>query len=1663
MPDRVFQHGHGFLRDRRIRRWRPADAVGRILGCIVAALFWASSVCAQSDINLTSGTLEIGLKWGLTGLDPLPWSSWLAAGSIQVVADGVLNATVSDSVTTLNRLPVTNTVVHLYYRGSTAGDGRELVLPRAVTLKTNQTTRLDYDLTSALSLVQGTVTLNGGVPPAFRLVTLSDGQGNPWIGARTDDRGLFRAFVPPGSGTGQVLLVPGQGGFSYTVGAGDFLNVGVLALTSASLRLDLSYFGRPVSELNAAGSVALSATDVFGRIVDFSQGTVLLGNLAAQSVTMRVGYGAVAFEPGVLDLVQPIGLILQPGTNPPVTIPLERVLGVLTGVVELNGSPAPKGTQVALLTPDGRSLATGAIDATGRFKFLAPAGSGKGQVYLVDGQGAFSYTIQAGVTTDLPTLRLGSGAVEVRLKYNGKPISALNANTAILIRADGILTNTLTQDSTIISNLPPASGALRVGFGSAIFATDSDYLASTTSIPIEITAGQTFPVLLDLCGPLGLVQGTVNLNQKPVPAGTLVNLTDYAGRGYVTAATDSQGTFRALVPSGPGKGHVLLIAGQGDFSFHVQPCGTTDLGGVLQNQIPQLDPIAPQTVIAGSQLTFQATGHDTDSSVALSFSLEDGAPDGAVIDPSGLFRWTPPFSTPGGTVKVLVTGTDSGTPPSSDTVQVLITVRPHQAPQVTLTTPVDGFKAVPPVVLQIAATASAFDNQSIRQVAFFSESSRLGISPNSPYSSRWSNVPLGDHLIYAVATDTAGARATSAPVHVTIALPANLPPVIDPVPQQIGVETREFDVVVTARDPDAGQTLAFALGAGAPAGATLDTLDGTSALLQWTPPRGEGLRSVTIPVVVTDSGKPPQSALLQVPFLVNAYVAPKVSIAGPADGSSAVAPASFGMTASLVAGTSPVRNVGFYRGEALLGTVSAAPYQMAVTGLTVGNYSFTARATDILSVVATSAPVRVSVVLPPNRPPVFDAPGVVSQVEGKEFIKTLHAVDPDAGQVVAYSLGTGSPAGAVIEASTGVLRWTPPLGPGGRSQEFVVVATDNGTPQQQTTLRFTLAVLAHVAPTVRLSAPLAGATAVAPGSFHLIADATGGTDGIQRVEFYRDEVKIGSATGAPFQLDWSGAGVGTYSLTARAFDLAGVSAISPQVRVSVTPAGPPAGILLIQPVAGSVAFSPAPISFAVAVTNLDAAVTRIEYLSGSAVVASSDTAPYATEWIATDSGNYTFSARAVLSSGATVISPSVTISVGGHRSAVVLVNASEGPESASIQDALTKLGHTVDLLAAPKVGPTSLFGYRLAIWNDAGDSNAVISEAIVNAFERAISAGTPLYFVGERLFAAAAGLDSGLKKRWYALLHAVPSGVAPASGLPITFESVATDHPLLHARSGLVEDFTYTGSLESADAGEGDVEIAGTARGRPVLLMAPSAESPDDLSRHNTVTQFFLRTRTGDAVAASARDALSGNAIEWLIGNLCFSQVVRVETTVSPETVNVGDEFTLTLLVSAHGECGATGVEIIQSLPASWTVVAADATRGTVSHSPGTVGYSLGRLPLLIPETVTLRIRPTTPGTVTNLAQIHWNEEPVASAQVAESVITVVGTLAPGLDLHRDLLGHLILHSSAAPNATLQLESSANLRQWIPLQTLGGGVRTIDLGVPVPGADPLFYRTRVLP
>jgi hypothetical protein len=62
-------------------------------------------------------------------------------------------------------------------------------------------------------------------------------------------------------------------------------------------------------------------------------------------------------------------------------------------------------------------------------------------------------------------------------------------------------------------------------------------------------------------------------------------------------------------------------------------------------------------------------------------------------------------------------------------------------------------------------------------------------------------------------------------------------------------------------------------------------------------------------------------------------------------------------------------------------------------------------------------------------------------------------------------------------------------------------------------------------------------------------------NGINRVEFYQGSTLIGTSTTAPYGGSWNAVSAGSYTLTAKAYDTLGVSAVSLPVAVTVTPGG----------------------------------------------------------------------------------------------------------------------------------------------------------------------------------------------------------------------------------------------------------------------------------------------------------------------------------------------------------------------------------------------------------------------------------------------------------------------------------------------------------------------------
>lgn len=96
----------------------------------------------------------------------------------------------------------------------------------------------------------------------------------------------------------------------------------------------------------------------------------------------------------------------------------------------------------------------------------------------------------------------------------------------------------------------------------------------------------------------------------------------------------------------------------------------------------------------------------------------------------------------------------------------------------------------------------------------------------------------------------------------------------------------------------------------------------------------------------------------------------------------------------------------------------------------------------------------------------------------------------------------------------------------------------------------------NIPPTVNLTSPTSGASFVAGADITINANATDSDGSIAKVEFYNGSVKLGEAVTAPYSFIWSNFTVGSYSLTAKAFDNLGLVTVSTGVNITIT-APPP--------------------------------------------------------------------------------------------------------------------------------------------------------------------------------------------------------------------------------------------------------------------------------------------------------------------------------------------------------------------------------------------------------------------------------------------------------------------------------------------------------------------------
>lgn len=274
--------------------------------------------------------------------------------------------------------------------------------------------------------------------------------------------------------------------------------------------------------------------------------------------------------------------------------------------------------------------------------------------------------------------------------------------------------------------------------------------------------------------------------------------------------------------------------------------------------------------------------------------------------------------------------------------------------------------------------------------------------------------------------------------------PPNRAPVLTTIGNRAVDETQSLSFVVSATDPD-GHALTYSLDPGAPSGATIGASSGAFA---WTPTEAQGPAGTAITIRVTDNGAPNLAVTETITVTVrevneapvlgaigNATVRRGETLRFTASATDADVPAN-SLTFSLDAGSPAGASIGATNGMfAWTPAANQGP----------GNFPITVRVTDNGSPNRNDFQQITVQVIEANDPPVLGQIGNRQVDEGQLLSFRATATDPNVpAQALAFSLGVGAPAGASIDAATGVFRFTPTEAQGPDSFSVTIQVRDNG-------------------------------------------------------------------------------------------------------------------------------------------------------------------------------------------------------------------------------------------------------------------------------------------------------------------------------------------------------------------------------------------------------------------------------------------------------------------------------------------------------------------------------------------------------------------------------------------------------------------------------------------
>ncbi len=617
--------------------------------------------------------------------------------------------------------------------------------------------------------------------------------------------------------------------------------------------------------------------------------------------------------------------------------------------------------------------------------------------------------------------------------------------------------------------------------------------------------------------------------------------------------------------------------------------------------------------------------------------------------------------------------------------------------------------------------ARVTDSNVIQSVQYFSGGTSIGVVTNSggllftnatqgnPLFITWSNVTAGAYALTAVALDSAGNTATSAPVNITVTNPVVHPAVYLYSPTNGALFLSPASLMLYARAVESGGTVAsvefFANDAslGVVSNSLVFPTVSTEPLypLAWS---NVLTGSYALKAVATDiHGYASTSSVVNISVVTNLptpVVRPSVAIYSPANGTKYLAPASVAIDARAVESPGQVATVQFFANSISLGVVSNS-FQMIISNLSsvplfpltwsnppAGAYALTALATDTNGNTATSSVVNITIVANPPPPNIPFAISFWYPTNGQTFPAPanigVHALVTDSNmvQTVQYfanggSIGIVTNSGGVLltsstQANPFFLDWSNVPAGGYTLTAVALDSAGNNATSAPVNITVTNPPPPVLKPSVYIYSPASGATYPAPATVNIYARAYESTGMVTTVEFFANNASLGVvsntsqvivpsvSTAYLFPLTWSNVPAGAYELKAVATDTNGNTATSSVVNIGVITNRPPPNVPFAvsfwYPTNGQMFAAPANIGVHARVTGSNI-VQTVQYFangggigsvtnSGGVLLTNSTQAnPFFLDWSNVPAGSYSLTAVATDSVGNNATSAPVNIYV----------------------------------------------------------------------------------------------------------------------------------------------------------------------------------------------------------------------------------------------------------------------------------------------------------------------------------------------------------------------------------------------------------------------------------